>query len=70
MAGASGYDARVLMSALLRSNVFYSTRAYRALVKSPLEVAIGTLKTLGASAVTQPIDGAIGAKTKAAIASI
>jgi hypothetical protein len=49
------------MSALLRSNVFYSTRAYRALVKSPLEVAIGTLKTLGASAVTQPIDGAIGA---------
>ncbi|HEY5094765.1 MAG TPA: DUF1800 domain-containing protein [Candidatus Eremiobacteraceae bacterium] len=58
---SSGYDVRALMNTLLRSNVFYSPRAYRALVKSPLEVAIGTLKTLGATAVITPIDGAIAA---------
>lgn len=58
---SSGYDVRALMSSLLRSNVFYSPRAYRALVKSPLELAIGTLKILGVSAVTTPIDGAISA---------
>jgi len=48
---SSGYDSGQLMSLLLRSNVFYSGRAYRALVKSPLELAIGALKTLGATAV-------------------
>ncbi|HLW38596.1 MAG TPA: DUF1800 domain-containing protein [Candidatus Eremiobacteraceae bacterium] len=48
---SSGYDTAQLMSVLLRSNVFYSARAYRALVKSPLELAIGALKTLGATAV-------------------
>ena len=58
---SSGYDVRALMSSLLRSNVFYSPRAYRALVKSPLELAIGTLKILGVSAVTTPVDGAISA---------
>ena len=47
----TGYDTGQLMSMLLRSNVFYSPRAYRALVKSPLELTIGALKTLGASAV-------------------
>jgi Protein of unknown function (DUF1800) len=58
---SSGYDVRALMSTILRSNVFYSPRAYRALVKSPLEVAVGTMKTLGVSKVTVPVDGAIGA---------
>ncbi len=58
---SSGYDVHALMSSLLRSNVFYSPRAYRALVKSPLELAIGTLKILGVSAVTTPVDGAISA---------
>jgi uncharacterized protein (DUF1800 family) len=58
---SSGYDVRVLMNTLLRSNVFYSQRAYRALVKSPLELAIGTLKIVGAPEVPIPVDGAIGA---------
>lgn len=58
---SAGYDVRTLMNTLLRSNVFYSPRAYRALVKSPLELAIGTLKLVGASAVTLPVDGAISA---------
>ena len=57
---SSGYDTRALVNTLLRSNVFYSPRAYRALVKSPLELAVGTLKVLGGSAVTLAVDGAIG----------
>jgi uncharacterized protein (DUF1800 family) len=48
---ASGYDVATLMGTILRSNVFYSERAYRALVKSPLDVVIGAMKTLGATAV-------------------
>ncbi len=36
-----------VMSTLLRSNVFYSNRSYRALVKSPLEFVVGTYKLLG-----------------------
>jgi len=48
---ASGYDVARLMGVILRSNVFYSDRAYRALVKSPLEVTTGAMKTLGANEV-------------------
>ncbi|HKW44627.1 MAG TPA: DUF1800 domain-containing protein [Candidatus Eremiobacteraceae bacterium] len=58
---SSGYDVRTLVSTLLRSNVFYSPRAYRALVKSPLEIAIGTLKIVGATSITPAVDGAIAA---------
>lgn len=47
---STGYDVGALMGVLLRSNVFYSDRAYRALVKSPIELAIGAMKTLGATA--------------------
>src|ERR1700680_1576861 len=36
-----------VMSTLLQSNAFYSERAYRALVKSPVEFAIGTYKAFG-----------------------
>ncbi len=49
---SSGYDVRVLMNTLLRSNVFYSARAYRALIKCPLEVAVGTMKIVGAAEFT------------------
>jgi len=58
----SNYDVAQLMSLLLRSNVFYSPRAYRALVKSPLELTIGALKTLGATEV--------GARTLQAMAQM
>jgi uncharacterized protein (DUF1800 family) len=58
---SSGYDVRALMNTLLHSNVFYSPRAYRALVKSPLELAIGTLKIVDASEVPLAVDGAISA---------
>jgi uncharacterized protein (DUF1800 family) len=41
------YELAPVMSALLHSNVFYSQRAYRALVKSPVEFVVGTYKALG-----------------------
>jgi uncharacterized protein (DUF1800 family) len=47
----SGYDVGHLMGVILRSNVFYSARAYRALVKCPLEATIGAMKMLGATQV-------------------
>ena len=47
----SGFDVAKTVGAILRSNVFYSTRAYRALPKSPIEFAIGTLRAIGAIAV-------------------
>lgn len=48
---ASDYELRPVLSTLFRSNVFYSPRAYRALVKSPVELAIGAYKMLGATQV-------------------
>jgi uncharacterized protein (DUF1800 family) len=41
------FELAPVMSAIFRSNVFYSDRAYRALVKSPTEFIVGTYKTLG-----------------------
>ncbi|MBV8425169.1 MAG: DUF1800 domain-containing protein, partial [Candidatus Eremiobacteraeota bacterium] len=41
------YNLAPVMSTLLRSNVFYSDRAYRALVKSPTEFIVGSYKLLG-----------------------
>jgi uncharacterized protein (DUF1800 family) len=41
------YNLRPVMSTLLRSTVFYSQRAYRALVKSPVEYVVGTYNALG-----------------------
>lgn len=43
----NGYVLAPVMSTLLQSNVFYSDRAYRALVKSPVEFVVGTYKALG-----------------------
>lgn len=51
MLRGSRYDVRTAMSTLLRSNVFYSKGAYRALVKSPMELVVGAHKTLGAQAI-------------------
>jgi uncharacterized protein (DUF1800 family) len=41
------FDMLPVMSTLLRSNVFYSDRAYRALVKSPIEFVIGSYRLFG-----------------------
>ncbi len=42
----SGYDIGRTVAAILRSNVFFSVRAYRALPKSPIEFAIGVLRVM------------------------
>jgi uncharacterized protein (DUF1800 family) len=47
----SGYDLSKTVGTMIRSNVFYSPRAYRAEPKSPIEFAIGTLRTIGATTV-------------------
>ena len=41
------FTLKPVMSTLLRSKVFYSERSYRALVKSPVEFAIGSYKLCG-----------------------
>ena len=48
-----------VMSTLLRSNVFYSDRAYRALVKSPVEFVIGTYELFGITQVQPEVIGAL-----------
>jgi uncharacterized protein (DUF1800 family) len=42
-------DKRIgpVVEAMLRSDVFYSPKAYRALIKSPIEYAVGAVKALG-----------------------
>ncbi len=43
----NNFEVRPVMSTLLRSNVFFSDRAYRALVKSPVEFVVGTHQLFG-----------------------
>ncbi len=45
------YELAPVVSAILRSNVFYSDRAYRALVKTPVEFVVGTYKALGVDSI-------------------
>ncbi len=47
----SGFDVARTVGTILRSNVFFSSRAYRAIPKSPVEFAIGTLRYIGAQTV-------------------
>ncbi len=43
----SGFELKPVLAKLFSSEVFYSARAYRALVKSPVEFVLGGLKMLG-----------------------
>jgi uncharacterized protein (DUF1800 family) len=43
----SHHDIRAMMEAVLRSRQMYSNRAYRALVKSPVELVAGAFRQLG-----------------------
>ncbi|MBV9276649.1 MAG: DUF1800 domain-containing protein [Candidatus Eremiobacteraeota bacterium] len=43
------FNLAPVLSRLFRSNVFYSDRAYRALVKSPVEFVVGSYKLFGLS---------------------
>jgi uncharacterized protein (DUF1800 family) len=55
----SGCDISRTLAAILRSNVFYSNRTYRALPKSPIEFAIGTLRYIGATQIPANLPGAL-----------
>lgn len=44
------YELSPVVETILGSEVFYSERAYRALVKSPVEFVVGSYKTLGLGA--------------------
>jgi uncharacterized protein (DUF1800 family) len=44
---SSDGSTRAVVEAMLRSEVFYSPRAYRAQVKSPIEYAVSAIKALG-----------------------
>lgn len=43
---ANDYELQPVVETLLRSNVFYGDRAYRALVKTPVEFVVGAYKAL------------------------
>ncbi len=43
----NNFELRPVMATILRSNVLYSDRAYRALVKSPVEFVVGTQQLFG-----------------------
>ena len=45
------YELSPVVAAILSSEVFYSPRAYRARVKSPVELVVGTYKMLGLSTI-------------------
>lgn len=49
------YELAPVVSAMLRSEVFYSERAYRALVKSPVELVVGTYKALGVASMDRSV---------------
>lgn len=51
----SGFDTGKLVSTILRSNLFFSPAAYRAKIKSPVEFAVGTVRTLEGAAGTLPL---------------
>ncbi|HLH73399.1 MAG TPA: DUF1800 domain-containing protein [Chloroflexota bacterium] len=47
---ASNYSIKAVMQKLLTSDVFYSPRAYRALIKSPTEFLVSIIRTMGIEA--------------------
>ncbi len=55
----SGYDISQTLGAILRSNVFFSQRAYRSEPKSPIEFTIGTLRYIGASEIPANLPGVL-----------
>jgi uncharacterized protein (DUF1800 family) len=55
----SGYDIAKTLGVVFRSQVFYSTRAYRAVPKSPIEFTIGLLRFMGVTTIPANVPGAL-----------
>ncbi len=53
------YDLAPAMATLFASDVFFSGRAYRALVKSPVEFVVGTYRVLGIDRIGVPAQRAL-----------
>ncbi|MGC1379742.1 MAG: DUF1800 domain-containing protein, partial [Candidatus Baltobacteraceae bacterium] len=47
------FELAPVVATILRSNVFYSRRAYRGLVKSPVEFVVGTYNALGLATIDE-----------------
>ena len=56
---AHDFELAPVLATLLASDVFYSPRAYRALVKSPVEFVLGSMKILGLTQVNTVALGAL-----------
>jgi len=54
------FELTPVLQTILASNLFYSPRAYRALVKSPVEFVVGTYSTLGLPAIDEFALAALG----------
>jgi uncharacterized protein (DUF1800 family) len=54
------FEMAPVMSTLFRSRVFFSDRAYRALVKSPVEFVIGTYQLFGVTTIKPDVIGVLG----------
>jgi hypothetical protein len=55
----AGFDVAKTVGTILRSEVFHSPRAYRALPKSPIEFTIGLLRLCGATSVPPGLPDAL-----------
>jgi hypothetical protein len=58
---SSGHSVRDIVRAILVSDEFYSMRAYRSLVRSPVEFAVGAVRALELETAWQGIDRAASA---------
>jgi len=56
---ASGFDTGKLVATMLRSNLFFSSVAYRAKIKSPVEFAVATVRALEGTTGTLPLAEAL-----------
>ncbi len=54
------FELTPVLGTILASNLFYSPRAYRALVKSPIEFVVGTYSALGLAAIDEFALAALG----------
>jgi uncharacterized protein (DUF1800 family) len=52
---AKNYDLRKLISTILQSNIFFSPVAYRQRVKSPVDLAVGLIRSLHGTVPTLPL---------------
>ncbi len=52
---ADGYDMRRTIATILTSNLFHSAAAYRRRIKSPVELAVGLVRSLGQVVPTEPL---------------